>query len=167
VVDADYEHPSLARACGIADHAGWGDVLDEQLALGDALIAAVEDHITLMPWRGEPKSSSRLHSSRAATTFGMLRDHYDLVLLDTMPLGESSAIDDFARFAKAVQLDALYLLHDVRSTAPEALADAWPQLRRSGVNVEGIIENFVAPKGGGRAAGPKPSKSVADQPLAA
>jgi Mrp family chromosome partitioning ATPase len=168
VVDADSENPNLARNCGILDHAGWGDVLAGELPLGDALIAAVDDGVTLMPWRGAAVSTAQLAGSvRTARSFSMLRDHYDLVLLDTMPLSSPTAVSDFAGFAESIGLDALYLIHDVRSTSPEVLAETWAQLRGAGVNVAGIIENFVSPAGTILVAGPDKSKPVAGQKLAA
>jgi Mrp family chromosome partitioning ATPase len=167
VVDADFENPLLARVCGIQDFTGWGEMLHGEIALGEALIAAVDEQVTLMPWRGAPQSVRELaRSQRIAANFGMLRDHYDIVLLDTMPLMDSTEVDDFGAFAKSIGLDALYLINDVRSTAPETVAETWAQLRRAGAHVEAIIENFVAPHGS-RFGRPESPGAVANAPLAA
>ncbi len=166
VVDADFENPRLARSCGIQDHTGWNELLEGETALGETLIAAVDERVTLMPWQGEPKSLRELtRCERVATNFNLLRDHYDIVLVDTMPLVDATEVQDFAGLAKAIGVDALYLVHDVRSTSAETLAETWTQLRREAVHVEGIIENFAAAESG-RVVRVEPSP-VADKPFAA
>jgi Mrp family chromosome partitioning ATPase len=168
VVDADSQNPNLARNCGISDHAGWGDVLEGQRPLGEALVAAVEDGVTLMPWRGSTVGSTTLASSPGiATGFAMLRERYDLTLLDTMPLANEASIGEFAALAASIRLDGLYLIHDTRRSADGELARACGQLRAAGVRVEGIIENFVAPERASPPAGQEESKPVAGPQLAA
>jgi Mrp family chromosome partitioning ATPase len=167
-VDADFENPRLAASCGIFDHAGWADVLQAQLPLGEALVAAVEDGVTLMPWHGSTVGNTTLASSPGiAAGFAMLRERYDLTLLDTMPLANEASIGELAALAAAIRLDGLYLIHDTRRPADDELARACGQLRAAGVRVEGIIENFVAPQGAGPRAEQEESKPVAGPQLAA
>jgi Mrp family chromosome partitioning ATPase len=145
VVDADCENPSLARRCGISVRAGWDDFLAGEPSLDPALVSAVAPGVTLMPWRGAAIPIGKLASSlRTATGFGILREQFDLVLLDTMPLVGQTTISDFAGFAEAIHLDAVFLVRDVRATTTENAARASARLRRAGVLVAGVIENFVS-----------------------
>jgi Mrp family chromosome partitioning ATPase len=145
-VDADLENPALARSCGVSVHTGWDDLVSSELALGEALISVIEGGVTLLPWRGGAASLAELAGSlRTAGIFGTLREHYDLVVLDTMPLLGRTSIADFAAFAAAIHLDALYLVQNVRTTPRESLIATSAKLRRAGLPLAGVIENFVSP----------------------
>ncbi|REK19048.1 MAG: hypothetical protein DWQ37_02490 [Planctomycetota bacterium] len=145
VVDADVENPALVRGCGISVQSGWDDLVGSELALGEALIAAPQDGLTLMPWRGGPVSLMDLATSlRTGRIFGTLREQYDLVLLDTLPLGAKATLDDLAAFARTIHLDALYLIQNVRGTSRGELASMCARVRRAGLPLTAIIENFVA-----------------------
>jgi Mrp family chromosome partitioning ATPase len=154
VVDADFENPALAASCSLSAYTGWGQVVDNELPLGEALIAPVDEHVTLMPWRESPLGVAQLAGlSEAAANFGLLRNQFDLTLFDTAPLAGEAAVDAFALLADLVHLDAVYVIHDSRGGAPQELAELCATLRGTGLNVEGIIENFVPP-GGAAHAGP-------------
>jgi Mrp family chromosome partitioning ATPase len=144
IVDANFRNPTLARSCGIAIQTGWNDVLHGDLPLGEALVSATRDGVTLMPWRGGVSAMPEAAGSmRAGTMFGMLRNQFDAVLIDAGPLADADAAASFARFAQAVRLDGLYLVHDVRSGAAPQV-ETCAALRRAGLSVLGIIENFVS-----------------------
>jgi Mrp family chromosome partitioning ATPase len=144
IVDADFRNPALARSCGIAIQTGWNDVLNGDLPLGEALVSATRDGVTLMPWRGGVASMPEAAGSmRASTMFGMLRTQFDAVLIDAGQLADADAAASFARFAQAIRLDGLYLLHDARSGAASQ-NETCAALRRAGLTVLGIIENFVS-----------------------
>ena len=146
--------------------AGWDDFLEGEPLLGEALISAVEDGVTLMPWRGAAIRVGALASSlRAATGFSTLREHYDLVLLDTMPLVGQTTISDFASFAESIHLDAVFLVQDVRTTTPENLASACAKLRRVGLRVAGVIENFIPAASLDSSSAPETSQSMAGHKL--
>ncbi len=150
VVDADFENPALATECGLAAYTGWGGVLRGELPLGEALVAAIDDGLTLMPWRAADASISDLCTSqRTATSFALLREQYDYVLLDTMPMVGQTTISEFASFAATIRLDATYLIQDVRWTLEEQLSAACAKMERAGLHVAGIIENFFSPPGRG------------------
>jgi Mrp family chromosome partitioning ATPase len=166
IVDADFENPNLACSCDLAAYTGWGEVLQADLPLGEGLVASIDDGITMMPWRGTGVSIGEVAGwLRTATSFGMLRDHFDFVLVDTLPLVGPTAISDFAAFAKSIRLDLVYVIQDVRRTHSEEMAGICAKLRRAGLQVEGIIENFLAPAGRESMA-PENSQSAANRSLA-
>ena len=142
--------------------------MSSELPLGEALISAVEDGVTLMPWRGGAVSVSQLtESPRTASIFGTLREHYDLVLLDTMPLDDRSTIAELAALAGAIRLDALYLIHNVRTTSREQLIASCSKLRGAGLPLAAVIENFVSPEVPGEPDGRDESPAAAGRKQAA
>ncbi len=102
-----------------------------------------------------------------ANIFGTLREHYDLILVDTLPLVGKTAIADFAAFAAAIHLDALYVVHHLGLTLREQLAAACSKLRRAGVPLAAIIENFAPPGGTDAISTANDSIAAASRPLAA
>jgi Mrp family chromosome partitioning ATPase len=143
LVDADFEQPMLADTCGISVHTGWDDLLASELALGESLIAAVEDGVTLMPWRtGTPEAALPL-SGKIPSIFATLREHYDITLVDLLPLTGKPSIGDFAQLATAMHLDAMYMVRNLANPSAESLAGVCSKLRRAGVPVTGTIENFA------------------------
>ena len=143
-VDADPERPGLVRTCGVSVHTGWDDLVSSELSLGESLIASIEEGITVMPWRTAVPGGRALPASlRVSTLFGSLREHYDLILLDCAPMTGKTAIADFAAFAKAAHLDALYLVHNLNQPAHRPLAELCSRLSNAGLPLAGVIENFV------------------------
>jgi Mrp family chromosome partitioning ATPase len=168
VVDVDVENPGLARACALSIEIGWDVLAKSDLPLGEVLIESIADGLTLMPWRGPAVSLADLAGNlRIATAFGLLSQQYDVVLLDTMPLGDPRSIADFARFGKAIHLDAAYVVQDIRWTLEEQLVACCTSLREAGVRVEGIIENYVPRAAGAKRATPQSIFSAASRALVA
>lgn len=145
VVDADCQQPDLARVCRLDQYAGWGEVMLGEIALEEALVASIDDGVTLMPWRGtETRLSQLTGSPRLSASFELLRGHYDVVLIDAPPLASDEAIGELVGFAEAISLDAVYVLHDTRCVLNPGLGAMCQKLREAGVSVEGLIENFVS-----------------------
>lgn len=154
VVDADCQQPDLARVCHLELYSGWGEVMLGEVPLEESLVASIDDGVTLMPWRGTETRLSQLAASpRVATSFGLLRNHYDLVLIDAPPLSSDAAIAELAGFAEAIALDAVYVLHDARHAVKPALGSMCEKLRQAGLSVDGLIENFVPTQDDSAAAG--------------
>lgn len=145
VVDADCQQPDLARVCRLQQYSGWGEVMLGDMPLEEALVAAIDDGVTLMPWRGAEKRLSQLATSeRVATSFELLRGHYDLVLIDAPPVSSDEALGELVGFAEGISLDAVYLLYDARYPMNPGLGPVCDKLRSAGLAVEGLMENFGA-----------------------
>jgi Mrp family chromosome partitioning ATPase len=146
VVDANFDNPTLAAACGITPQAGWSEVVWGERPLGEALIASAAEDLTLVPWQGRGKHARRSSDTlRIAAMFNTLQEHYDFVLVDTAPLDGPASISEFAGLADTLGLDAVYMAHDARTSTGGELRDTCDRLERAGVRVGGIIENFAAP----------------------
>lgn len=145
IVDADCQQPDLARVCRLQQYSGWGEVMLGDMPLEEALVAAIDDGVTLMPWRGAEKRLSQLATSeRVATSFELLRGHYDLVLIDAPPVSSDEALGELVGFAEGISLDAVYLLYDARYPMNPGLGPVCDKLRSAGLAVEGLMENFGA-----------------------
>jgi Mrp family chromosome partitioning ATPase len=143
IVDCDFDNPSLAKRCGVSPQLGWGEVVDGGLPFGESLVAAVENQVSIMPWRGSAAGLSQHPAiGRATAGFQQLREHFDLVILDAIALGASSAEKQLPVLASIVGPCSVHLVCDPRNTTPVELAGGVARLRRASIKVAGIIENF-------------------------
>ncbi len=139
LVDADLSGPMLARQLGLRPKAGLDDVVENGLALADALIDAPDDHLAILPLRA-PVARPRdfLASPAWACLMARLRREFDLVLIDGSPL--------FTGLSAAVlhrSVDAAILVHNRTLTGERALLRAREVLEAGGVPLLGLAETFV------------------------
>lgn len=139
LVDADVTGPMLCRQLGLRPKVGLDDVIEDGVALSDALIEARDDHLTLLPLRAPVSHPREFVASPAwSRVLARLRREYDLVLLDGSPL--------FAGLSAAVlhqSVDAAVLVHSRALTGERALQRARDVLDAGGVPLLGIAETFV------------------------
>lgn len=149
LVDADFERPDLARSLGVAPEFGWDHVLQGELPLDDVLITSLGDHLAMVPWHQRLAGSVLpFHPLRANVSLGLLREHYDLVLVDGGPLAGGQRPAGLASLVHAARFDGCYLIHDCRPQAASSLAAAVRAARSAGLRVCGAIENFSLPTQG-------------------
>jgi Mrp family chromosome partitioning ATPase len=148
LVDADFEHPSLADSCGVASQIGWNQLLQaDEVLLGEVMIESLADRITLLPWHGSRPNAAAIGSTRVPTAFAELSEQFDLVLVDVMPVINRAGAVELGRLAKAVPFEAMYVVRDARWTLDEQLSDCVTELRLADLPVAGIIENFTPTAG--------------------
>jgi Mrp family chromosome partitioning ATPase len=145
LVDADLVQPRLAKRLGVQPQFGWDETEEEEgRSLGQAIVEATGNNVALLPAR-EPSAESNRPAGDAAqlpACLGVLREHYDMVLVDLGPLEETDpAQGGLCRAARLV--DAVVLVHNHRITSAEHLAACQEQLTAAGIVVTGIVENFV------------------------
>jgi Mrp family chromosome partitioning ATPase len=114
-------------------------VVEDGLAVADALIEAPDDNLTILPLRA-PVSRPRefLTNPAWSRVLARLRRDYDLVLIDGSPL--------FAGLGAAVvhrAVDAAILVHNRTLTGDRALLRAREILDAGGVPLLGLAETFV------------------------
>ena len=141
MVDADFDHPELAGRLGLLPESGWEEVLAGRLPLAEAVVESVQDRIVLLPWLGPVSSEGCPTADPAArgATLNALREHYDLVLID---LGAFDAGSPAVR-VDGRWIDAVVLVHDVRSTPQAELNRARARLEAAGIDALSVAENFV------------------------
>ncbi|MGD9721761.1 MAG: tyrosine-protein kinase family protein [Pirellulales bacterium] len=146
LVDADFNHSALAKACCITPQVGWADVVNGEHTLDEAMIVAVADGVSVIPCCGRIAATTPPRDEvRIAATFETLKEQFDLVLVDAGSLVDQSAAQAMAALAKAMRIDAAYLVRDARVTTLEQMTTICTGLRRAGLNVAGRIDNFVGP----------------------
>lgn len=146
LVDADCERPDLARSLGVAPQFGWDQVLQGELPLDDVLITSLGDRLAIVPWHQRVAGSVLpFHPLRASVSLGLLRENYDLVLVDGGPLAGGQRPGGLASLVHAARFDGCYLIHDCRPQAAGSLAAAVRAARAAGLRVCGAIENFFTP----------------------
>lgn len=138
VVDADFDNPLLARRLGLLPEAGWEEVLAARLPAGEVTIESVEDRLAVLPLCGALKSQG---GPDRATGLEVLRKHYDLVLVD---LGEfDEGIGEGASQTVVGWIDAVVLVHNLRSTSNDELGRTRRRATAAGFVEAGIVENFA------------------------
>lgn len=144
LVDADFDHPCLARRLGLMPETGWEDVLAGRVPVAEAVVESIQDRLSVLPLRGlsaEQDCSAGIAVDPAAS-LAPLREHYDLVLVDLGELNEGRPAGQPLE-AAAQWLDAVVLVHNVRSTPQTELMQTRSRLQVAGIAEVGIAENFV------------------------
>jgi Mrp family chromosome partitioning ATPase len=145
LVDADLVQPRLAKRLGVQPQFGWDETEEEGRSLDQAIVEATANNVALLPLR-EPSAEFDRSSgdlARLPACLNVLREHYDMVLVDLGPLEEPAPAEDaISRNARLV--DAIVLVHNHRLTSAERLTACQEQLTEAGTAVAGIVENFVA-----------------------
>jgi capsular exopolysaccharide synthesis family protein len=87
LIDADLRRPSLARLFGLRGKPGLGDVLADEAEVADAIEQTIVAGLDVLASGSHPIPPGELaSSSRLADLVQILRDKYDMILIDTPPL---------------------------------------------------------------------------------
>jgi Mrp family chromosome partitioning ATPase len=139
LVDADLTGPMLSHLLGLHPSVGLESVVEDGLALADALFDAPDDHLWVLPLRsavGRPREF--LASPGWTCTMARLRREFDLVLVDGSPM--------FTGLSAAVlhrSVDAAVLVHSRNMTGERSLLRAREVLDAGGIPLLGLAETFV------------------------
>ena len=146
LVDADFDNPLLARRLGLLPEAGWEEVLAARLRAEEVIIESVQDRLAVLPLCGSLPSqggvSQRPPDSGNLKVLDVLREHYDLVLVD---LGEfdGGVEDNESSLAVIGWLDAVVLVRNLRNAQENKLRETRRRVLAAGLLEAGIVENFV------------------------
>ena len=146
LVDADLGRPRLAKRLGVQPQFGWDETTDGVgRAIDQAIVEATANNLALLPAR-EPMAESGQPAgdpSRLPACLRILRQHYDLVLVDMGPLEDAGLADTAPIRTSAGLIDTVVLVHNHRITPEGQLTALAGQLAAAGIVVAGIVENFV------------------------
>lgn len=145
LVDADFDNPLLARRLGLLPEVGWEEVLAGLATVRDVAIESVQDHIAVLPLCGSPSDEDPPAGDLPdpATRLNVLREHYDLVLVDLGRFADEAAGAKGTAEAVLGWIDAVVLVHNVRSTPPDELNRTRARIQAAGLVEAGITENFA------------------------
>jgi succinoglycan biosynthesis transport protein ExoP len=157
VIEADLRNPTLARQHGVRSTAGLAQVLTHQVALADAIqpvsvaggiLAADGSPATLdviVSGSVPPNPAELLESDAMKDVLAQLKDQYDLVVIDSAPIGVVADSFPLVRIT-----DGVLLVARIGKSTKESAADVRDQLRRLEAPVLGVIANGVKTRRGDR-----------------
>ncbi len=143
LVDADFARPNLAARLGLSIDCGWEAILAGEAQVEDVLIESLTDRLSLLPLSGPLAVENFTRNLRGATMLGVLRQHYDLVLLDA-GAQEGDGRDALDAIIESSQIDAAFLLRDVRRTTQADLTAVEKRLQGAKILCLGVAENFCS-----------------------
>jgi Mrp family chromosome partitioning ATPase len=147
VLDADLDRPKVAKRLGVPSQFGWDETTDSaDQSLDQAIVEATADSVAIVPVREPSAESGREPGdpSRLADCLKLLRDHYDMVLVDVGPLEDGGLFNlDWGR-AAAEWINAVIVVQNPGITTEDDQQSIERKLAVAGVAVVGIVENFVS-----------------------
>lgn len=87
IVDANLRHPELHKAFGLPQSPGLAEVLTGKIEFKSAMAAARIPNLTVLPaGKAGVPTQALLSQAGLCNLFGVLRDRFDLVVVDTPPV---------------------------------------------------------------------------------
>jgi Mrp family chromosome partitioning ATPase len=144
LVDADFQHPSLARRLGLTPTSGWEGVLAGHVSLPEVVVESLREGIGLAPWcvPGAEDPACDATPTDPASALDTLRRGYDVVLVD---LGRGQSGGGCADLLPSLrsQLDLTVVVHNVGEVPLTELRQVCRTLSRTGTAALAVVENFV------------------------
>ena len=148
LVDADTVRPRLAKRLGVQPQVGWNEAsCEEGKSLDQAVVEATENNLALAANRSTGETGPAGDWSRLGSCLAALKDHYEMVLVDLGPLEDNEPIGELLSRAAGGNIDAVLLVHNERITPQRDVSEVQRNLTQAGINVAGLVENFVASEG--------------------
>ena len=146
MVDANLASPKLAASLGLFAQVGWEETLGGQVPLEEVAVESIGDSLTLVPLREPPANPGEMlvGQQQMAANFAILAENYDAVLVDLGPLEGEEASTGAMGPGVRHGINAVVLVHNVRSTTPNRIEDLQKNLAAAGIVHAGTIQNFVA-----------------------
>jgi capsular exopolysaccharide synthesis family protein len=139
IVDADLRRPRLAGLLGLDPAIGLTTTLVGKTRVEDATQVHEASGLHLLSSGAKPPNPTEILQSRAAhDLFQLLRQSYDMVIIDAPPV---LSVADAAVLATISDGAILVVRH--RRTTRDQLADAVHQLHQVGGKVYGVVVNQV------------------------
>ncbi|MCB0830225.1 MAG: polysaccharide biosynthesis tyrosine autokinase [Solirubrobacterales bacterium] len=150
LIETDLRRPSLSRQHGISPSPGLAEYLTHQVEL-DATIqkksvlgengAGTGSELDVISAGTPPPNPSELLESKSMANFlAEVRGKYDLVVIDTAPVGVVSDSLALARHA-----DGVLIVSRIDKSTRDSAVRLKQRLRRSNVPILGVIANGVKP----------------------
>ena len=145
VMEGDLRRRSLRATLGVHPQHGLHAVLTGKVALADAACPSGFDNVDFLDAEpGIPNPEAILGSKRYAELLAQAREMYDMIIVDTPPVG---AFADAAMVAS--QVDGVILVVREKFTNKKDAQLAMSQLRASTARVLGVVMNCEERQAGG------------------
>ncbi|MFO1066214.1 MAG: polysaccharide biosynthesis tyrosine autokinase [Pirellulales bacterium] len=144
LIDADFRRPRIAKLFGIDSDIGMATVVAGAAELDEAIHASSVANLSVMPGGKRPSNPAELLSSpRFAQLLELLREKFDMIIVDTPPL---LAVSDPSAVAAVV--DGVVLTMRLRRNVKPLVTRASKILEAVDANVLGIVVNGVSADAG-------------------
>ncbi len=144
LIDADFRRPRIAKIFGIDADVGMAAVVAEKAELDDAIYASPVPNLSIMPGGKRPSNPAELLSSRRFKhLIDLLRDKFDVIIIDTPPL---LAVSDPGAVAAIV--DGVVLTMRLRRNVKPLATRATKILESVDARLLGVVVNGVSSEAG-------------------
>ena len=141
LLDADFRRPKVQKLFGLKGPDGLAAILEGKVELDEATRDTPVDNLWIIPCGKRTKNPADLLTAhRFAELVDVVREKYDMVILDSPPL---LAVTDPAAIAPRV--DTVVLVTRLANRTREATTRAREMLASLGASVLGIVVNGVKP----------------------
>ena len=146
LIDADLRRPSIHRFFEIENNSGLVDLLRSAEPIpaplnGHARKTAIPNLSVMPTGRAIDGDPTLLHSNRLTEIIDLVRDEYDMILIDTPPMLNMSDARVIARHA-----DGVVLVARANHTSRDSIRDAYRRFVEDGTKVLGAVLNDWNPK---------------------
>lgn len=140
LIDADMRRPSVAKGYGIDPLAlGLSELVAGTAKLADCLTPIEGTNLVVMPCGAIPPNPLELiHSGRFAQTMEALSKHFEIIIIDSPPVGLVSDALVLSAYTSGV-----IFVTKAQSTPRPLARNALKQLRRAKANVVGVVLNAL------------------------
>ncbi len=136
-VDADLRKPRLNKIFKVKNTAGLSDYLTERRSLDDVIQKTAVDHFWLIPSGSHPPNPAELlNSERMKELVRLLKDRFDVVLIDTPPV---MAVIDPVIVSSYV--DSTVIVLRTGKAARKPVLRTVSELRRAQAKIIGVVFN--------------------------
>ena len=132
VLEGNWDAPQFAQRLALLGNDGWEAVIEGRRDLPDVMVAADEGRAAVVPAMRAP--AGRADPARIAEIYDVLRQNYEIVLVDLPPRGQGAQ-------CLGPLCDSVVLVQHPRQTRLGELqkyADQWSPV---GVGVLGVVQN--------------------------
>ncbi|MCU0873571.1 MAG: polysaccharide biosynthesis tyrosine autokinase [Pirellulaceae bacterium] len=147
LIDADFRRPRVHKVFGLGDGVGLSEVMSGSVELADAILETAIDGLSILICGRRPANPAELlTSTKFQQLIEVLREKYDMVIVDTPPV---LAVTD--PLAVAPRVDGVLLVIRLGKSARSVAQNALEALDSIGGTVLGVVVNGVG--GGSRYGG--------------
>jgi len=139
IVDADMRHPRMHKALNLSNENGLVQVLSGKGNVSDVIKKDPQTDVhVLTAGSGAPNPADLLRSQRMEQLLQLLREHYDLVIVDTPPFVPMTDSQNVARF-----VDAMLLVVRWGETPVQVVTNTIKQIRKVNAPFVGTVMSQV------------------------
>ncbi|MBX3423860.1 MAG: polysaccharide biosynthesis tyrosine autokinase [Pirellulaceae bacterium] len=140
LIDADFRRPRLQKLFGFDADVGMAQLVAGQCELDDAIYTSCVANLSIMPGGKRPNNPAELlSSSRFAELIEIVREKYDIIIIDTPPL---LAVSDPSVVASVV--DGVVLTMRLRRNVKPLATRAFRVLESVDAQILGVVVNGVS-----------------------